>query len=366
MKKRFLPILVLLGLGAGSAFARTEDVAYLFVGGKQTLSLASLPNLPVQKRARIIRNTILSLVQKGGTVQPFSLEPEIGKGKEVVLFLRGIPVVTATWTDARRFGTTPEALASLWANNLRAGLSLLKVGLPVPDKFVLLMDRSGNSLPIGWEDLEEEVRGTLSMAAPDVVKNVKVSISDGLVILTGFVDTLASKSQAESLSAQVSQVRAIDNQLVVVPKEPSSDERIRQDIERILSFHSLTREASIKVSLSGGGARLEGYAPTLLSKTLATDLAGRVRGLLEIENKIEVCPVFSRSDEDIQADLLLRLSGNSTIARCAAIDTTVSGGRVTLGGCADSLLVRLAALDEARRISGVTAIEDHIEVRPVQ
>ncbi|MGE5707766.1 MAG: BON domain-containing protein [Bacteroidota bacterium] len=364
MRRFLVGVLLSATISGAPAAAREEtlDLGFLFIGGRQAFALTPLPGLPVQKRAMQIRTTLLSMIQKSGTIQPFKPEEvSIEESNGIRLTWKGLPVATVTDQDARKLRISSSELAFRWAENLRMGLSTLKVGASVPGQFVLLKDRQGRTIPLGLDSLAAEVMAALSMA-PDL-KKVQATGLDGVVVLSGQVSTLFGREQAEALASQVPGIRDIRNWIEVVAP-PVPDEPLLEAIKKRLYLHLLTREANLQITTEGGIVVLSGTAPSMLVADLAEELTGRVQGVGRIENRIEVKPEYQRADGDIRQDLLSRLEGNGAIRRAASLEVTVLNGAVTIKGTADSLMVRQTALDEARRISGVVEIEDRIEVCP--
>ena len=71
---------------------------------------------------------------------------------------------------------------------------------------------------------------------------------------------------------------------------------------------------------------------------------------------------IEKSDEEMKIDVLAELEFEPTV-RVSDIGVLVKDGTVTLNGCATSYGERFAAVRSAKRVAGVKAIADDIEVR---
>lgn len=364
MKRWLLGALV--GLSATAAQAAPLDLGYLFVGGKQVFTLAPLPGYSIHQRASLIRDNLLGVLQKSGTVQPISEDDVAVKvsPEGPVLTVRGVAIATITPTDAQRLRQSPKAIADRWASSLKSGFTVLKVGNTLPENFIQLKDPQGLSIPLGWKKVLLEAQDALSMAAPEVAHNVRLLHRGGVITMSGRVSTIAARQQAEALVAQVPRIWKVDNFIEVMPSRSSNSSLLEQDLLKALGAHALTQEASISAKIVQGKASLSGTVPSLVTKDLAGEIAGRIDGVTHIDNLLVVIPPYPRPDEEIRRDLVQRLEEDLAIGRSTHFGITVESGIVTLSGQMESLQMRQVAHDAAKRISGVTTIIDRIQIEP--
>lgn len=364
MKRWLLGVLV--GLSATTAQAAPLDLGYLFVGGKQVFTLAPLPGYSIHQRASLIRDNLLGVLQKSGTVQPISEEDVAVKTSPEgpVLTVRGVAIATITPTDAQRLRQSTKAIAERWASALKSGFVILKTGNTLPENFIQLKDPQGLAIPLGWKKVLLEAQDALSMAAPEVAHNVHLSHRGGIITMSGRVSTLAARQQAEALVAQVPRIWKVDNFIEVIPSRVINSDLLEQELLKALASHALTQEASISAKVIQGKALLSGTAPSLVAKDLALEIAGRIDGVTHINNLLVVTPPFPRLDEEIRRDLLQRLEEDLAIGRSTHLGISVEAGIVTLSGQLETLQMRQVAHDTAKRISGVTAIVDRIQIEP--
>jgi osmotically-inducible protein OsmY len=106
----------------------------------------------------------------------------------------------------------------------------------------------------------------------------------GSVTLTGTVESWAEKSLAETVTATVSGVRAVDNQLTVdTSRFYRGAEEINADIAERFRWDARIDEEQIDILVRDGGrVTLAGSTASLAEKRLAVELA-QVQGVMQID-----------------------------------------------------------------------------------
>ncbi len=144
----------------------------------------------------------------------------------------------------------------------------------------------------------------------------------------------------------------------------SSDTALKESVLIELRWEPSVNAAHIGVTAHDGVITLMGHVQTYAEKHAAEAAARRVRGVKSIAEEIEVKLSFDveRSDEDIAAAIITRLSWDSTIPK-DAVKSSVEGGWVTLVGDVDWYFESEAAEQEVRRLWGVVGVTNHIKVK---
>ena len=122
--------------------------------------------------------------------------------------------------------------------------------------------------------------------------------------------------------------------------------------------------AHIGVSARNGVVTLSGIVSTLAEKLAAEVAVRRVRGVRGIAEEIVVHPpsAFKRTDEEIAERAIKFLEWGVEVPD-TQITVKVEKGVVTLTGFVAHQFQKKAAEDDVRRLSGVTAVLNMIEVR---
>jgi osmotically-inducible protein OsmY len=145
-----------------------------------------------------------------------------------------------------------------------------------------------------------------------------------------------------------------------------SDQALRDAVIKELSDDpEVVIAKHISVTALDGAVTLGGHVETYHEKHEAVRAAERVAGVRAIADEIEVREpsLHERPDDEI-AEEIARLRGLHTDSP-DSVGVHVSGGRVFLHGQIDSEAHREAIESEARQLTGVHAVTNLIEVKPV-
>ncbi len=112
---------------------------------------------------------------------------------------------------------------------------------------------------------------------------IDVSTDDGIVTLSGSVDTYTARLDAAEAAASVKGVRAVINEIVVKPII-RTDAQIRGDVISALAFDPLTEAFQIDVSVENGVVTLEGTVDSYAEKIVAEQVAQNVKGVIDVRN----------------------------------------------------------------------------------
>ncbi|MCI0338788.1 MAG: BON domain-containing protein [Acidobacteria bacterium] len=190
---------------------------------------------------------------------------------------------------------------------------------------------------------------------PEVTSTeIGVSGYEGVVTLTGFVDTYAEKLAAERAVKLVSGVRGIANDIQV---RASSSTLTDQDLTQI-AVHALeTRtnvpEDRIVVIVKDGNLVLEGEVEWAYQKESAEEAVKYLRGVRNVFNEIKIKPKISTID--IERDLEGALARSSIFGE-RQIRVEAHDGVVTLSGVVRSLREKADAERIAWSTPGVSQV----------
>lgn len=147
----------------------------------------------------------------------------------------------------------------------------------------------------------------------------------------------------------------------------NTDHKLKTDVLAELAWEPSVNADHIGVTAQGGVVTLTGHVESYWQKHAAETAAGRVQGVKALAEEIEIrLPVhFKRSDDEIAAAALSRLSWDSAIPK-DAVKIKVEKGYVTLTGQVEWHYQLESAATMIRSLRGVTGVSNQlaIKVRP--
>jgi osmotically-inducible protein OsmY len=206
-------------------------------------------------------------------------------------------------------------------------------------------------------DVEDELRYDPDVDAVDI----GVSVSNGVVTLSGFVRNYCQKLQAESDAKRIGGVKAVANDIEV--RLPTADSRpdpqIARDVVAQLMLELPLAHESIKTIVKNGWVTLEGEVEWNYQRKRAARAARHVKGVLGITNLIKLTARVSPTEVRTKIENALKRSAQLDAGR---ITVEAHGGEIVLRGSVRSWAER----DEAERAAwlapGVTEVENRISV----
>jgi osmotically-inducible protein OsmY len=119
---------------------------------------------------------------------------------------------------------------------------------------------------------------------------IRLSVTDGVVLLDDHVTGLTQKRLAGVLAWWVPGSRDVINGMEVVPDQPDSDEEMAKAVHIVLKKDPFVNDARLRVAARQSVVTLEGDAPSAPQKEMAESDAWYVFGVDKVVNHIEVRP----------------------------------------------------------------------------
>ena len=142
--------------------------------------------------------------------------------------------------------------------------------------------------------LQNKVRHELVMLPYfGVFDNLSYRIDNGVVTLLGEVTRHTLKSDAGRVVTRLEGVKAVVNNIEVLPLSPF-DDRIRIATYRAiygygpLQRYALGTQPSIRIIVKNGNVSLEGIVNTAMDRTLVNMRANQVPGVFSVSNELQV------------------------------------------------------------------------------
>jgi osmotically-inducible protein OsmY len=210
-------------------------------------------------------------------------------------------------------------------------------------------------------EIRKNVEAELSFDPSINASEIGVAVKDGIVALTGRVDSYWEKIAAEEAAARVAGVKAVANELEI--RLPFSSERTDEDIARAavnrLEWTITVPKDRIKVKVSKGWVTLEGEVDWQFQKNAAEQA---VRGLVGIKGVINHIVVKERpSTAEVKAKIEEALKRSAEVD-ASRITVETEGDKVILKGTVRSWFEREEAERAAWRAPGVRSVDNRIVV----
>ncbi len=211
--------------------------------------------------------------------------------------------------------------------------------------------------------IKSDVIAELAWDAAVNEAGIGVSVKDGVVTLTGRLETFAEKHAVEKAVRRVAGVRGIAVELEVsLPVgHVRTDPEVAKAAVDALRWHTWVPEQRIKVLVEDGWVTLTGEVDSRFQLTSADQCIRSLTGVRGVTNKITVKP--RASEKDIAAEISAALVRHAH-REANHIQVDVDGSVVTLTGDVDSLADHEAALGAAWSTRGVGRVVDKLAVRP--
>ncbi|UCA61783.1 BON domain-containing protein [Chryseobacterium rhizoplanae] len=189
---------------------------------------------------------------------------------------------------------------------------------------------------------------------------IGVTVKDGVVSLTGIVDSYTKKVEAENAAKKVAGVRAlVENIEVKLPNswEKTDAEVAKEVLDAFKSNYSIPDE-NIKTKVEDGWVTLEGELPWNYQREEAERAVKYLSGVKGVLNKLKI---KSELDDAIQKKDIENALRRSSIYD-NGIKVSVSGTTVTLTGTANSLYQKEEAGRIAWKTPGIWNVKNELEV----
>lgn len=190
-------------------------------------------------------------------------------------------------------------------------------------------------------------------------KNIMVSVSGKIVMLTGYVPTFAEKYAAEKAAQSVYGVEAITNDIEVQPDNKRVDPDIARDVLHSMKINVMVPDEKIKAVVSHGFVTLTGSVEWNYQKEAAESCTRTVEGVRGVINSIQVKPHVTAGVVSGRIEDALRRNAELDARR---INVSAVDGKVFLSGSVRSWFERREAERAAWAAPGVTDVVDNIAV----
>lgn len=140
-----------------------------------------------------------------------------------------------------------------------------------------------------------------------------------------------------------------------------SDTDISNAIEVELQFDHAINVAGVEVDVTDGIAELSGTVADIKAKKRAAKIAGMVKGVRSVANRIKVEPAVNYTDEGLERKVTVALF-NDPAADTYQVKVEVHHGKLTLTGEVDSYQEKQLAGNVASSVVGIRELNNNIKI----
>ena len=204
--------------------------------------------------------------------------------------------------------------------------------------------------------LEADIRDELDWDYRVDDSRIEVKADDGMITLIGAVPTLEESFMAADDARSISGVRDVDNELHVgLVGEAVADTEVAAACADAIDRDKFVPKGSVTAAVLNGWATLTGTVRNHFQRKAAEHAVSRVRGVLGVNNDINL------TDEPIPSDVVDRIDKalqRSSIVDDSTIQVSNEGHVIYLDGVTNSWAAKQEAEDTAWSAPGVSEVVD--------
>ncbi|MBZ5516585.1 MAG: BON domain-containing protein [Acidobacteriia bacterium] len=243
--------------------------------------------------------------------------------------------------------------------NIKFLTLILVLGLAVPTAFA----RPDNSSARMTAELQDKIYHAKVFDSG----RVQVAFDNGVATLTGTVDNLGAKLDAERAARKTKGVTQVIDNIRVSADDVTPEQILREARHEVVTYYHYTIFDNVVLELNGNTLVVSGQVTQPYKKHDLGNILARVRGVANLENNLEVLPT-SFMDDQLRFQLARAIYGNPSILPqyriqpYPPIHIIVKNGNVTLEGAVGSKMDKTLAGMIASRVGLSFSVTNNLRV----
>lgn len=211
------------------------------------------------------------------------------------------------------------------------------------------------------EDLQRDVQNAIEWEPVLTAAEIGVTAKDGVITLTGTVDSFSKKMEAEEAARNVGGVKAVVEKIEVKfgSTWQKNDNDIANEVIKALATNCDVPKDKVKVKVEKGRVWLSGQVQWDFQKEAARTSIRHLKGLKAVMNNVTFT---SDEDEAIEKAAIEGALLRHWSIKNEDIDVEVSGHTVTLTGTVNSVYQKTEAARLTRNAPGVWNVENNLVI----
>jgi osmotically-inducible protein OsmY len=207
--------------------------------------------------------------------------------------------------------------------------------------------------------LQQDVMAELRWDPKINAAHIGVQAQNGVVTLSGHVESYAEKWNAEDAAKRVAGVKAlaIDVDVILPNSSKKSDSEIALAVANAIKSNTYHLDALVKAKVEDGFVTLTGEVEWQFQKNVAANTIRYLTGVKGIYNKISIKPKISITAVKSDIDAAINRRAQSDIQN---IKVSVEGSDVTLTGKVHDWSEKNLVIDAAWAVPGVRKVVDQM------
>ena len=211
------------------------------------------------------------------------------------------------------------------------------------------------------EELQKDVQDAIKWEPLLNAAEIGVTARDGIITLTGVVDSYGKKYEAENAAKNVTGVKAVAETIEINNgySFKMTDTQIANELLNTWKWNGEVPAEKIKVKVESGWVTLEGELEWNYQKEAAKRTISNLPGVKGVTNNIVIKSESKDAVEKLAIDAAIER--NWAVAN-GAIKVTVTNNNVKLTGTVHSLYQKEEAGRLAWNAPGVSSVDNHLAV----
>jgi len=211
------------------------------------------------------------------------------------------------------------------------------------------------------EDLQKDVLEAIKWEPLLSPAEIGVTVKDGVVTLTGTVDSYYKKVEAEDAAKKVSGVKVLIEKIEIkyIELGKTGDDEIAQEIINAFKWNWSVPSSNVKVKVEKGWVTLDGNLRWNSQRETAVRIVKNLRGVIGVSDNLKI---KSEVQDLIEQEEIVKAINRNWTLEDKHIIVEVAGNKVTLKGDVNSLYQKEEAEKIVWNATGVSFVENNLNI----